>query len=172
MGRQLHTGAHGIIRRHDEILVVRQHPDWAPHAYWSLPGGTSEPGELLHETLVREVHEEVGLIVHDATLAWVMHEDRPYRDDQLLVFHFEVTSWSGEPTCEDPVGLVDEARFVPVPQALELLRGTASHQSPHTLEPLLAWFGSEPDTRPHQLWNMRRVASDAPAERVSIAPIG
>jgi hypothetical protein len=41
---------------------------------WSFPGGHKEPGEILEETLVREVQEEVGVV--PTTFAFV-HGRRP-----------------------------------------------------------------------------------------------
>ena len=71
---QIHHGAHVIIRRGDEVLLVRQHPSFWPNAFWSLPGGSADAGELLHETLAREIVEETGLAV-DGTgcLAWLIN---------------------------------------------------------------------------------------------------
>lgn len=40
-----------------EILLAR-HSATAP---WVLPGGHVEPGESLHEAIIREIHEEFGI---------------------------------------------------------------------------------------------------------------
>ena len=161
------SGAHAIIRRDDELLIVRQETEWCAHPFWSLPGGTSEPGELLIETLCREVREEAGLHVQEASVAWVMEEDRPYSGERLLVAFFEATSWSGELCTDDPDGKVTEGRFAPLAEALELLCGQADSKSPHTIEPLLAYFADDSPRRP--LWQLRRLAPDAPAIEVGPA---
>jgi 8-oxo-dGTP pyrophosphatase MutT (NUDIX family) len=50
----------GLLRRAEEILLVRQPGPDGPGTAWALPGGQVEPGELAPEALVREVWEEAG----------------------------------------------------------------------------------------------------------------
>lgn len=63
--------AHGLARRGEEILLVAS--TYANHEQplWNLPGGRQEPGELLQQTLVREVLEETGLGARIFSLAYV-----------------------------------------------------------------------------------------------------
>jgi ADP-ribose pyrophosphatase YjhB (NUDIX family) len=42
-----------------------------PQPLWNLPGGRQQPGELLAETVVREVFEETGLHVEAADVAYL-----------------------------------------------------------------------------------------------------
>ena len=49
-----------FIRKGDSILLVRQNYG---QRYWSLPGGSMEPGESVDQAAVREVKEETGLDV-------------------------------------------------------------------------------------------------------------
>ena len=51
----------GILIEKDEILLVKQ--KIAPDRNWSLPGGRVEVGETLHESMIREMLEETGLVV-------------------------------------------------------------------------------------------------------------
>ncbi|WP_405632892.1 NUDIX domain-containing protein [Streptomyces sp. NBC_01174] len=55
----------GIIRRGNEILLVRESIGAAGEILWLLPGGGVEDGELMHEALRRELREETGLLVGD-----------------------------------------------------------------------------------------------------------
>jgi 8-oxo-dGTP diphosphatase len=50
-----------IENTNDEILVVKAH--YKP--YWSLPGGVIEADETPRQTAIREVKEEVGLVVSE-----------------------------------------------------------------------------------------------------------
>ncbi len=44
------------------------------NGYWALPGGRSEPGEAVEETIVREVKEETGLDISVLTKVGEYHE--------------------------------------------------------------------------------------------------
>ena len=52
-----------IIKNKKILLGLRNYtPDkWKAISVWTVPGGRSEVGETLSETLVREVKEEVGI---------------------------------------------------------------------------------------------------------------
>ena len=56
-GPRTYQIAIGIVRRGDEVLMVRQQGPDDPQSYWVLPGGLVEPGETISEALVREVRE-------------------------------------------------------------------------------------------------------------------
>jgi ADP-ribose pyrophosphatase YjhB (NUDIX family) len=52
------------------LLVASSYPN-QPRPLWNLPGGRQQPGELLAETVVREVLEETGLHAELERLAYV-----------------------------------------------------------------------------------------------------
>ena len=98
--------------------------------YWSTPGGQVEDGELVTEALEREVLEETGIRVLDpGRLAFVkqvdarrrvqLHESRgPGTGYTVTVWTFDVAAWDGDVAPADPDGLVYDAAFVPLPEAL------------------------------------------------------
>jgi 8-oxo-dGTP diphosphatase len=51
------------------LLIKRTTPPFI--GYWALPGGRSEPGEAVEQTVIREVKEETGL---DVTIAYKVGE--------------------------------------------------------------------------------------------------
>lgn len=91
---------------------------------WFLPGGQVEPGELLVEALQREVLEEAGLVVTDVgELAWVCNMAWRSKDaaGEGFAFVYEVADPGGEPCCNDPDGIVHEAGFFDVAEAIALI---------------------------------------------------
>jgi 8-oxo-dGTP diphosphatase len=109
----------GIIRRGNEILLVRESLGVDGEILWSLPGGGVEDGELMNEALRRELQEETGLLVGDPVrTAFVMHIDsEPY--PSAFAAAFEIDEWSGDITPQDDD--IKQAAFFPLPDALKLL---------------------------------------------------
>jgi 8-oxo-dGTP diphosphatase len=132
--RPAHHVAAAIVRRGDEIVLVLQGaPGEEP--FWSLPGGVVDEGELVPETLVREVREEAGLTIElPARPAFVRQVDnrrpvqlvaeKPGAGFLLTVWVFEADTWSGELVSQDPDAFVTEAQFVPIAEAVARLRRT------------------------------------------------
>jgi ADP-ribose pyrophosphatase YjhB (NUDIX family) len=56
--------------RRGRVLLVASHYPNHPQPLWNLPGGRQQFGELLSETVVREVFEETGLNVRVKELAY------------------------------------------------------------------------------------------------------
>lgn len=109
----------GIIRRGDEILLVRESLGAAGELFWSLPGGGVEDGELLHEALRREMREETGLLVGDPVrTAFLMHIDSE-RFPSAVAVAVEIDEWSGTvaPADDD----IEQAAFFRLPDAVRLL---------------------------------------------------
>ena len=52
------------------LMVASRYPNHA-EPLWNVPGGRQQPGELLTETVVREVFEETGLHVETVEVAYV-----------------------------------------------------------------------------------------------------
>ena len=62
--------AAAVIERPGEFLLA-QRPAGKPYAgFWEFPGGKIEPGEDARAALVRELREELGIEVREAT-PWI-----------------------------------------------------------------------------------------------------
>lgn len=112
-----------LVRRGPDLLMVREDMPGDPHACWVPPGGQVEPGELVHDALVRELREETGLRVPGpARLAFVSQytvTGDPSWDGMWTVFAFEADAPPDQALMPaDPDGTVLEAAWVPVPEAI------------------------------------------------------
>lgn len=66
----------GVLIREDGKMLLSSRPEGKPYAgYWEFPGGKLEAGETVHEALVRELSEELGITVLDST-PWFVTEHR------------------------------------------------------------------------------------------------
>ncbi len=61
------VGVGGLVLDGGKVLLVKRAKQ-PSRGEWSIPGGLVELGETLHEAVVREVHEETGLIVEPQAL--------------------------------------------------------------------------------------------------------
>lgn len=116
-----------VVHNADLLVIKRGHPPAAGE--WSLPGGRVEAGELLVETVVREVGEETGLEAACGELiGWAERVDD---DGHFVILDFEATVLERR----DPVAGDDalEARWVPLNDVadLELVEGLAEFLHEH-----------------------------------------
>jgi len=63
-------GIVAVIERHRRVLVIRRAQGVPFPGYWAPLSGRLEPGEQQAEALVREVREEVGLVVRAGRKVW------------------------------------------------------------------------------------------------------
>ena len=84
-----------MIERPGEFLLA-QRPEGKPYpGYWEFPGGKIEPGEDARAALVRELREELGIEVREAT-PWITRV-YVYTHATVRLHFFRVIQWHGEP---------------------------------------------------------------------------
>lgn len=86
-----------LLRESDrgtEYLLAQRPVGKVYAGYWEFPGGKVEPGENLREALVRELQEELGIII-DHAWPWLSCE-YTYPHANVRLKFFRVSSWHGE----------------------------------------------------------------------------
>ncbi|HEX4745300.1 MAG TPA: NUDIX hydrolase [Gaiellaceae bacterium] len=124
--------AGGLVVRHDasgtaEILVVHR----PAYDDWSFPKGKLEPGESDEDAATREVEEETGLVCRlERELATTSYRDA--RGRPKTVRYWLMTPVGGHLQAANEI---DDARFVPVAAARELLTYARDRALLESLEP-------------------------------------
>lgn len=89
------VSAAAIFDARGRILLARR-PEGKPMAgLWEFPGGKVEPGETPEQALVRELQEELGIIVDEKNLKPITFASYRYPDFHLLMPLFECRIWNG-----------------------------------------------------------------------------
>jgi 8-oxo-dGTP diphosphatase len=80
----------------DGRVLIAQRPEGKQLAgMWEFPGGKVEPGERPEETLIRELHEELGIVVREACLAPLTFASHAYDGFHLLMPLYMCRRWDG-----------------------------------------------------------------------------
>jgi 8-oxo-dGTP diphosphatase len=87
--------AAGIIRKEQRILIARRPPGKHLEGLWEFPGGKQEDGETIQECLVREIREELDILVEPVSL--VMTSAHEYPEKRVVLYFFECMKISGTP---------------------------------------------------------------------------
>jgi 8-oxo-dGTP diphosphatase len=96
---RLRVVAGALRNARGEVLIADRPAGRHLAGRWEFPGGKVAAGETDQAALERELHEELGVTVHDS--AWVMTlcHDYPERSVELVLF--EVARFDGEPQPRD-----------------------------------------------------------------------
>ena len=147
----MHTPAGGLpqtvsalIPRGAGILMVAEGAVGDTNVTWMLPGGRVEAGESLETALAREIREETGLMVTGTPVLAFSVEIVAEMDD--LVGAWRAVTFAcraeGEVAPADPDGLILEAEWVPIEDAITRLEAVEWYDS----GPLRAFLAGEVPT--------------------------
>jgi len=94
MRKRVEVAAAVITRPDGSFLLGQRAPDTFYAGYWEFPGGKVEPGETMRQALDRELVEELGIEVTQAT-PWLTREF-VYPHATVRIRFFRVEAWRGE----------------------------------------------------------------------------
>ena len=80
----------------DGRVLLAQRPEGKSMAgLWEFPGGKVEAGERPEDTLIRELREELGIVVREECLAPLTFASHSYPDFHLLMPLYVCRRWEG-----------------------------------------------------------------------------
>ena len=88
-----------IEDKRGRILISRRHQGTHQGGLWEFPGGKVKPGEAVSDALIREIKEELGIVITaHQPLIRIRHD---YPDKSVMLDVHRVITFSGEPAgCE------------------------------------------------------------------------
>lgn len=90
----------------DGRVLIAQRPEGKQLAgLWEFPGGKVEPGETPEIALIRELEEELGIVVKQACLAPFVFASHTYESFHLLMPLYLIRRWQGEPEAREHAAL-------------------------------------------------------------------
>ncbi len=95
MSRLLIVAACALVDADGRVLIARRPADKTLGGLWEFPGGKVEAGEPPEATLIRELHEELGIEVDPACLAPLSFASHAYDDFHLLMPLWVCRKWQG-----------------------------------------------------------------------------
>jgi 8-oxo-dGTP diphosphatase len=89
------VAACALVDADGRVLITERPAGKALAGLWEFPGGKVEAGERPEETLIRELAEELGIVVKEACLAPLTFASHTYADFQLLMPLWICRRWEG-----------------------------------------------------------------------------
>jgi 8-oxo-dGTP diphosphatase len=92
------VAACALVDADGRVLLAERPAGRTMAGLWEFPGGKVEQGERPEETLIRELKEELGIIVKEACLAPLTFASHTYPDFHLLMPLYVCRRWEGTAT--------------------------------------------------------------------------
>ena len=119
--KTLLVAACALVDIDNRVLIAQRPADKALGGLWEFPGGKVEPGERLEDSLIRELHEELGIHVKHPCLAPLTFASHAYEDFHLLMPLYVCRRWEGDVTAREGQALAgvraNKLRDYPMPPA-------------------------------------------------------
>jgi 8-oxo-dGTP diphosphatase len=89
------VAACALIDPDGRVLIAQRPEGKAMAGLWEFPGGKVEAGERPEESLIRELKEELGIVVNEECLAPLTFASHRYPVFQLLMPLYVCRRWEG-----------------------------------------------------------------------------
>lgn len=76
-----------VIEKDGKILIAQRSPGDSYAGYWEFPGGTRQPEETMEECLIREIQEELGMVIRPRSYLFRCDHSYPERNVELYFYH-------------------------------------------------------------------------------------
>jgi 8-oxo-dGTP diphosphatase len=93
----MHVVAGVLLDPAGRVLLAQRPPGKHLAGMWEFPGGKLEPGESPAAGLVRELHEELGILVELASAAPLVQVPWNYGERPMVLDAWRVGRWRGTP---------------------------------------------------------------------------
>jgi len=89
------VAACALVDADGRVLLAQRPAGKIMAGLWEFPGGKIETGERPEETLIRELKEELGIVVLEPCLAPLTFASHRYADFHLLMPLYVCRKWEG-----------------------------------------------------------------------------
>jgi 8-oxo-dGTP diphosphatase len=89
------VAACALIDADGRVLIAERPAGRSMAGLWEFPGGKVEAGETPEATLIRELNEELGIVVKEDCLAPLTFASHTYADFHLLMPLYVCRRWEG-----------------------------------------------------------------------------
>jgi 8-oxo-dGTP diphosphatase len=89
------VAACALIDADGRVLIAERPAGKSMAGLWEFPGGKVDPGERPEDALIRELKEELGIVVKEACLAPLTFASHTYEDFHLLMPLYVCRRWEG-----------------------------------------------------------------------------
>ncbi len=89
------VAACALVDADGRVLIAERPPGRVMAGLWEFPGGKVEAGERPEDTLIRELEEELGIVVEVPCLAPLTFASHAYADFHLLMPLYVCRRWNG-----------------------------------------------------------------------------
>ena len=89
------VAACALVDADGRVLLTERPAGKSMAGLWEFPGGKIEAGERPEETLIRELKEELGIVVREPCLAPLTFASHAYEDFHLLMPLYVCRRWEG-----------------------------------------------------------------------------